>query len=1050
MNAHRTGSATSERGGFANSGIVIGDVTVAHWAAAHSSYRLTVERIAPKDGLVGRDRERAELAAFCTADEAPGYVWWRAPAWAGKSALMATFVLRPPPGVRIVSFFITARFASQSDRHAFLTVVVEQLAALLGLPMPSLEAATAEAQFGELLDQAAALCRERGERLVLVVDGLDEDRGATTDGHSIAAMLPSTLRHGLRVVVAGRPNPPIPSDVPDEHPLRSPEIVRPLHASAYAAAVRADMERELDVLLESAGLGHDLLGLLTAANGGLSVADLVHLTKAGPRQVGNKLMTVTGRSFTDRESVWAPGERPPVFILGHEELQATAERFLGEAELGHYRARLHDWAAEFRGNGWPPDTPEYLLLGYFELLKARGDTDEMIKCATDATRHDRMLDLSGGDTSALAEITSTLTVLASRREPELYAVARLAMHRDRLVDRNTRIPPLLPALWATLGNPTRAENLARSTSTPLQQWRALREVARVAAAAGMDDVVDQILESVSGDYARGYVLGDAARASAAAGRFLQGYRWARQVTLPDLADQALGAVLRRVPAAHFGWAEPAADAIVGSTTRAGVQLAFVRARLAAGDIEAAHQLIGSTDDITTRNQAKVALVQAIAVSGDLVRAIAVSAELPPVERAKALVEVLRAAATTGRRAEAIEAAELAHQLIRGFARDRHQVEALLALVRAAAPVCEARWAANLWAEAEVIALSITDHTEHDLAVVAVARAAVANGDFDGARRLAAALREHLMLPWSVKAVVQALAQAGEFGHAEAVATAVADPGDRAAALAVLAGALYPHDHSGATNAVRRAVVLVASLDGLRHQMAMVVLARELTLAGLWTQAETVIDKLESADDRLTALTRMAFAMSDRRPEQARQVLMRVERLARTIPEPTAQNESRSSLAEAWSIADHRSRAEQLALTITADFDRQATLEKISHHRVDANDLTGAWQTALLITEKDRTEHIHQRILEHWVRHGAAERACTAAAAIEHPGLRSRALTTLVRLLARAEPVRAELLISKITDPISSIEAYMHLHNYASPADKVKFVLGEDIAGEGHQ
>jgi hypothetical protein len=43
---------------------------------------------------MGREEELAELAAFC--QEAGGYRWWRAPAWAGKSALMSWFVLHPP------------------------------------------------------------------------------------------------------------------------------------------------------------------------------------------------------------------------------------------------------------------------------------------------------------------------------------------------------------------------------------------------------------------------------------------------------------------------------------------------------------------------------------------------------------------------------------------------------------------------------------------------------------------------------------------------------------------------------------------------------------------------------------------------------------------------------------------------------------------------------------------------------------------------------------------------------------------------------------------
>ena len=79
------------------------------------------------------------------------------------------------------------------------------------------------------------------------MDGLDEDRGVTTgpDARSIAALLPHDPPAGMRVVVARRPDPPIPDDVPGWHRLREPGIIRPLAPSDYAQDIRTLAQQEL-------------------------------------------------------------------------------------------------------------------------------------------------------------------------------------------------------------------------------------------------------------------------------------------------------------------------------------------------------------------------------------------------------------------------------------------------------------------------------------------------------------------------------------------------------------------------------------------------------------------------------------------------------------------------------------------------------------------------------------------------------------------------------------------------------------------------------------
>jgi hypothetical protein len=90
----------------------------------------------------------------------------------------------------------------------------------------------------------------------------------------------------------------------------------------------------------------------------------------------------------------------------------------------------------------------------------------MVACATDQARHDRMLDITGGDSAALIEITDAQDAILGLDEIDLLAIARLAIHRSRIAERNAHIPTDLPALWVTIGHPARAEALARAAPGP--------------------------------------------------------------------------------------------------------------------------------------------------------------------------------------------------------------------------------------------------------------------------------------------------------------------------------------------------------------------------------------------------------------------------------------------------------------------------------------------------------------------------------------------------------------------------------------------------------
>ncbi|XVU20749.1 hypothetical protein ACQPZJ_26130 [Actinoplanes sp. CA-054009] len=488
--ARDTGQAWAEGWSVANSGVIHGDVTVSGAPPARSGYLHQVRRIAPEQ-LRDREAELGELARFGAGEGTHPFVWWQGDAWTGKSALMSWFVLHPPPGVRVVSFFVTARFAGHSDRSAFADVLLLQLAELLGLPVPAhVTEATREGILLDLLDRAGEACAAAGERLVLLVDGLDEDRGSTgaADAHSIAALLPPRPPHGIRVIVSGRPHPALPADVPPGHPLRDPAAVRPLARSARAVVVRRDAERDLRRLLDGTPAEQDVLGFLTAAAGGLTTTDLAELCAAPEWRVRDSL----GRAFQSR-----PGPRDSnVFLLAHEELQQESARFFAETGLAAYRARLHDWAGTYRARGWPENTPDYLLDGYAQLLHQSGDTDRLVRLATEPARQDRLLAQTGGDARALMLLASAEELIADEELPDLGALGRVAVHRDRLVRRNSSLPETLPVAWAELGEISRASELAQSITDPWLRMRALPAVVKALAGSGHPGPAADLVRSI--------------------------------------------------------------------------------------------------------------------------------------------------------------------------------------------------------------------------------------------------------------------------------------------------------------------------------------------------------------------------------------------------------------------------------------------------------------------------------------------------------------------------------------------------------------------------
>ena len=171
-----------------------------------------VRELAPGH-LEGRDAELAELTAFCRSDEP--YVRWEAEPWAGKTALLATLVVRPPDGVDVLHFFVRAGESDWNDSRALAASLHAQLVAYLGARMSGTDD-PGLFQSEIMLDRAAEQADAAGRRLVLIVDGIDEDqiRNRTPVLPSIVSLLPAVPHRALGCH-PGRPYAARPGHGPD-------------------------------------------------------------------------------------------------------------------------------------------------------------------------------------------------------------------------------------------------------------------------------------------------------------------------------------------------------------------------------------------------------------------------------------------------------------------------------------------------------------------------------------------------------------------------------------------------------------------------------------------------------------------------------------------------------------------------------------------------------------------------------------------------------------------------------------------------------------------
>ncbi|MGM1076385.1 hypothetical protein ACS0VI_09085 [Streptomyces sp. H28] len=975
--------------GLINTGLVNGDVVLAPVRLTVSGYLHQVRRLAA-DRFEGREQELAAMAAFCTApDEGVGTqgLWWRwlAPAWAGKTALMTQFVLNPPADTVVVSFFITARLAGQNNRAAFCEVVQRQLYDLLGEEEPLVTEHTRDEVLLHVLERAAERCASHGQRLVLVVDGLDEDRGVDAEGggHSIAALLPATPPHGARIVVAGRPHPPIPSDVADGHPLRMDVINRPLERSSFAAAVRVEAENALDALLTRGGAACELLGLVAAAGGGLSSDDLAQLANTRPLRVRRALAGVTGRLFRTSSGVWDRAQES--YLLAHEEIQNAALELLAETELAAYRERIHAWADHYRSSAWPADTPEYLLRGYPQLLRTTSNADRLVALASDPARHQRLWHTSGSNLDALTEITSAFEALrahAGPGGPDISAALVLAIRRDLLHHNSSNIPVHLVTTWALLGHTDRSINIALAYNDVHKQARALTRAAYTLARSGKrhsaamlaNTAVDASL-TIADPGSRDRALGEAATAQALAGQYDRALRTARDIKNSDWGAGALIGVARAM--SETGERDEAVRAateaarVARSITakpwqdRTLQEAAIVLAET--GQLEQALDLANSLTNHALRSEASASVARAAVERGwyepvpgipwaghpdNPVRTIAEPASTPAPPEYKQILDIARSTDDPGTRADMLAEAACAMatagvhkpaaELAATAATTAHSIVAPRWRARAQSAAAKAMAGTGAYERAVEAANAITEAAWRDQALSDVAQSVIAAGRYEQAREIARAIDNPATHSRALAEVAHAMAQAGQHEEASNIAESITAPRSQVEALGHIACALANCGQGEQAIAIARRISTIGSrietLAEDRHLLAQAE-REESSSIGPRIYSQPHIEAGPLVDVTL------AIAETGRHEEALE--------IARSIGDGTAQARAVGGIARAVAQAGQVERALEICRSIGDGAERRRTLGGIARAVAQAGQVERALEICRSIGWKKR-------------------------------------------------------------------------------------------------
>ena len=433
----------------------------AYQNAIHSSHAYD---IVPEE-LFQRDDELKLLNEICSNDT--GYFLLEANAYTGKSALLSWFFLNPPKDVWMVGYFLVRRIG-WADSERFEESIKSQLIALIA---PSFideqRIVLKEKSITQLLNEAATIAQKHNRKLVVVIDGLDENINANQHKPPVLNLLPKKELQNVIVILSCRPNPNAFDNafLLSDHIARKSKVYK-LSQSQYVKDIQLAAQAELQALCEEENAKR-VIAFLATAQGALTITDLCVLADVKYQiDVKNIFSSSTGRTFISitSESMPITKKADKRFTFSHEVLERQAIKDFVGNNAQQYIEKLNDWCDVYRNQKWPLDTPDYLLEDYLRLLKNTGQWERLADLLIDHIYISAISKNTLSCSSYLRIINNTIDALTKKQTIDYLRIGLLTESREWFSSRDNNIPRQMPLLFARLGHCEIAQSMTNTMS----------------------------------------------------------------------------------------------------------------------------------------------------------------------------------------------------------------------------------------------------------------------------------------------------------------------------------------------------------------------------------------------------------------------------------------------------------------------------------------------------------------------------------------------------------------------------------------------------------